>query len=144
MSDTNDMQREFEAWCERNKRSTILDKTREFYWYAETEAAWFGYQAASEIATPKWFPIETAPHGKSIFVGYTNSQEKWRSVIACFYEAGCLMADESCDNCDEDGYAHPGWYEECESQESILPTNQIPTHWMPLPTQPAIRQGGST
>jgi hypothetical protein len=40
------------------------------------------------------------------------------------------------DDLDDDGYAPEGWYEESETQDAILPTEEPPTHWMALPTPP--------
>jgi len=39
----------FEKWCEENNRSTSLDQSGEFYWYAETDAAWQAWQAARSL-----------------------------------------------------------------------------------------------
>jgi len=40
----------FETWCEANKRSTSLDQSGDFYWYAETDAAWQAWQAARSLS----------------------------------------------------------------------------------------------
>lgn len=47
MSDTNDMRREFETWCEQSYSATLLDKAN--LW--GRLAAWAGWQAATERAT---------------------------------------------------------------------------------------------
>jgi len=90
-----------------------------------------------------WQPIETAPKGLNVLVAYQNKLGKWRMVRACYYEAGTLMTDDSVEEpyCDENGYAHPGWYEECESQEYINPCDEEPTLWHPLPSAPSTKGG---
>jgi hypothetical protein len=81
-----------------------------------------------------WQKIETAPKGKKLIAGYLNSLGNWRSIMACYYLPGTLPAT---DDWIADGeYAPEGWYEESESHETILKTDETPTHWMPLPPQP--------
>ena len=88
-----------------------------------------------------WQPIKTAPKGKKLIVGYLNRGGNWRSVMACYYLPQTLEAADDCHYAvDEQGYAPEGWYEESETHESILPTDEPPTHWMPSPTPPQTKQ----
>lgn len=109
-----------------------------------SDAAWLnGYAAALGVPhEPQgWQPIETAPQGHNVLVAYQNKLGKWRIVRACYYKAGTLMTDDSVEEpyCDENGYAHPGWYEECESQEYINRTDEEPVLWHPLPSAPVTK-----
>lgn len=81
-----------------------------------------------------WRPIETAPKGKKVLVGWRNPQGKWFTVTARFFEDGELE-DEEGDPC------RAGWYEESETHETLLllGRGQTPTHWMPLPADPEAR-----
>ncbi len=81
-------------------------------------------------------PIESAPKGRKVLAGYTNSAGKWRTVTARYYPPQTLELDGDDLDMDDDGYAPEGWYEESESQGNILPTDMPPTHWMPLPAAP--------
>jgi hypothetical protein len=92
-------------------------------------------------AVPTWQPIETAPKGRKIVVGYPNRLGKWRTVIACYYLPQTLQREDEFDGDDDDGYAPEGWYEESETQDGILPTDEAPTHWQPLPAAPIQRPG---
>jgi hypothetical protein len=82
-------------------------------------------------ALRQWRPIDTAPKGKKIIVGYRNRLGNWRSVIGRYYTPETLISDD-----EESGFAEEGWYEESESQETILFTDEPPTHWLPLPADP--------
>jgi hypothetical protein len=82
----------------------------------------------------EWQPIETAPKGVKLIAGYPNRLGKWRSVMACYYLPGTLACDD--DSADESGYAPEGWYEESETHDHIMRTDEPPTHWMPLPKSP--------
>lgn len=86
-----------------------------------------------------WQPIETAPKGRNVLVAYQNKLGKWRIVRACYYEAGTLEAAEESDDFDEDGYASPGWREECETNDYIHQVEGEPLYWHPLPSAPVTK-----
>ena len=92
-----------------------------------------------------WQPIETAPKGRKLLLGYWNKVGNWRTVTGCYYPPQTLQMEYDRDDLDDDGYAPEGWYEESETQEAILPTDEYPTHWVPLPAAPSAPklQGGS-
>lgn len=97
--------------------------------------------ASQPVAPTGWMAIESAPKGKKVIVGYWNKLSKWRTVMACYYLPQTLQMEDDRYDFDDDGYAPEGWYEECESQESILPTEETPVRWMPLPPLPAPECG---
>jgi hypothetical protein len=78
-----------------------------------------------------WLDIESAPKNQKLIVGYFNRSGKWRSVMASYYAEGTLGSETS-----DSGWAEEGWYEECESQETIWPIEQEPTYWRPLHVAP--------
>lgn len=85
----------------------------------------------------EWQPIETAPKGKKVIAGYVNALGNWRSVMATYYTPGTLeLADDSDIDYDDDDYVSEGWYEECETADSLRLTEEHPTHWMPLTAAP--------
>jgi hypothetical protein len=89
----------------------------------------------------EWQPIETAPKGRKVIVGYINDCGNWRTVMGCYIEPRTLDANTDYIDGDEDGYAPEGWYEDGEAySEAILPTDKPPTHWRPLPAPPAIKR----
>lgn len=79
-----------------------------------------------------WRPIDSAPKNQKVIVGYFNRLGKWRTVMASYYAEGTLDCETN-----ESGYAHEGWYEECETQETLWPTDESPTLWQPLPAAPS-------
>lgn len=99
-----------------------------------------GWNACSALAASPlsdgWLPIETAPHGRKLIVGYPNKLGNWRTVMACYYPSGVLLLEDEFSDCDDEGYAPEGWYEDCESQDTTARTDEAPTHWMPLPKPP--------
>jgi hypothetical protein len=89
--------------------------------------------AVAEAAGEKgWQPIETAPKGRKLIVGYFNEAGKWRSVMGHYYLPETLECDEA-----ENGFADEGWYEDSDSLEQITRTSCQPTHWQTLPAAPA-------
>jgi hypothetical protein len=108
------------------------------------KAAWQEYQAARALlllhistAAPAvqqdgWMPIETAPKNRKVLVAYKNSLGKWRRVMASYATAADIeVAGE--DSGYGDTGAKLGWYEECESQETIMPVEGEPELWHELP-----------
>lgn len=83
-----------------------------------------------------WRPISSAPKGTKVIAGYHNSLGHWRTITARYYLPGTL--DCETEEADADGYAPEGWYEESESHETLLLSDEPPTHWMPLPGPPSI------
>ena len=90
-----------------------------------------------------WMPISSAPKGRKVIAGYHNRLGNWRTIIACYYPAGTLEKEDKFGDIDDDGYASEGWYEEAESQEVIRQTEEMPTHWQPLPTPPTNQEGAA-
>ena len=86
---------------------------------------------------PAWQSIETAPKGRKLIVGYHNTHGNWRTIMATYYLPQTLLMEDDCDDlCYADGYAPEGWYEECESQDTIRRPDAPPTYWMNLPMAP--------
>lgn len=80
-----------------------------------------------------WRPIESAKKGRKLIVGWVNPLGNWRSVMGRYYETGTLASDDEV--ADTEGYAPEGWYEESETQDTLLPI--APTHWHEPPAPPA-------
>lgn len=81
----------------------------------------------------RWRPIDTAPKGRAVLVGYRNRAGKWRTVKGCYYLPQTLQMEDDRDDLEDDGYAPEGWYEESETHDAIFKTDEPPSHWMPLP-----------
>ncbi len=79
----------------------------------------------------EWRPIETAPKGRKLIVGYRNCMGNWRTVMACYYPPDTLDSEDT-----KSEFADEGWYEESETHEKIMRTDEEPSHWMPLPDEP--------
>lgn len=72
----------------------------------------------------EWQPIETAPKdGRRIILGYAGS----------YSEEGYWLSDPS-----KNYWGETGWFATDENVLSHHPSN--PTHWMPLPEPPSLRQ----
>ena len=78
-----------------------------------------------------WQPIETAPKGKKLILGYRNQLGKWRTVLGHYWLADTLESDDT-----ESGFADEGWYEATEAYEELMPLDCDPTDWQPLPEPP--------
>lgn len=83
-----------------------------------------------------WQSIETAPKNRKMLVAYRNPLGNWRIVTACYHTRLPWSEDDGWDS--ESEFAPEAWYEESDSQDSILPTASAPTHWQPLPAPPAL------
>lgn len=91
-----------------------------------------------------WQPIATAPKMRKIIVFYTNALGNGRCAMACYYTAHSLeMHDDYAeageyDESEGSSYAPEGWYEEHDSDNPMMPLQEAPTHWMPLPSPPDL------
>lgn len=85
-------------------------------------------QPCAPVQVMEWLPIESAPKGQKLIVGYTNNNGKWRTVLAQYWLPDTLESDHT-----ENGFADEGWYESTEAYEELAPIDYEPTHWMPLP-----------
>lgn len=79
-----------------------------------------------------WRPIETAPKGVKLLLGYRNRLGKWRTITGYYCEEQTMESDS-----EDSGFAPAGWYEASETHEEIMQTDEPPTHWQPLPAPPA-------
>lgn len=93
------------------------------------------YRLGVEAGAPKWLPIESAPKGRTLLIGYFNRAGKWRSVRGHYYAAETLESE-----LDESGWAPEGWYEKPDNAEEINFTDMEPTHWQFLPSPPAQKR----
>jgi hypothetical protein len=92
-------------------------------------------QREEEVRAEGWLPIESAPKGRKLIVGYFNPLGNWRSVIGRYYLDGTLESET-----DKGGFAPEGWYEETEAYEYLMQMDQEPTYYRSLPPPPAIRR----
>jgi hypothetical protein len=95
-----------------------------------------------------WQPIETAPHMRKLIVFYVNACGMDRTVMACYFDAKTLELDDDCgvagewDEATLTDYAPAGWYEQHEHDSPLMPLEEQPTHWMPLPDPPKPTKRG--
>lgn len=96
------------------------------------DLAWMnGYAAGRRAPEPReqqWQPIETAPKGRTLLLGYWNDLGNWRTVMGCYYAEETLESET-----EDSGFAPPGWYESTQAYEYLAPLDKEPTHWQPLP-----------
>lgn len=125
------------GWCDDDLAPT--------HWMPFPEGPRAADQPAARPASepPAWQPIATAPEGRKIIVHYLNPLGNSRVVMACWYgEKSLEMEDDDgsgeYDEASGRTYAPPGWYEEHDSDEPILPLGGKPTHWMPAPAPPRV------
>ena len=90
--------------------------------------------AATERATPQWQDIATAPRDgtkvllRGLWAGEVSDIAEMESMEIGFY---CKGGD------------YPG-FDWCATGGDMYRVWCKPTHWMPLPSPPTIRQGGGT
>ena len=90
----------------------------------------------------EWQPIETAPKGRKLILGYRNCCGNWRTIVGKYVLPGTLEITEEAidrlnlDDGDAGTYAPEGWYETPDNAEFIDRTDSEPTHWMPIPPPP--------
>jgi len=118
--------------CQGSGQSTIVAYTD------DQMRAYAELAIASVKREPQWLPIESAPKGQKLIVGYFNKLGNWRTIIARYYLTGTLAASDDADEdqCDEEGYAKEGWYEESETHEFIMQTDEEPLYYMLLTPAP--------
>lgn len=84
--------------------------------------------SSGEPGGGQWQPIETAPKGRTLLLGYWNDLGNWRTVMGCYYAEGTLESET-----EDSGFAPPGWYESTQAYEYLAALDKEPTHWQPLP-----------
>jgi len=95
----------------------------------ELDSALAAQPVAQSGAPEGWQPIETAPKGRTILLGYFNPLGKWRTLRGTW-----ITQDEIDDEWESGSDFLEGWYEtsvEADDVPSCWPTS--PTHWQPLP-----------
>lgn len=123
----------FEAWYETDEAQ---DAGISHGWQG---IAWAAWQAARASLPPApepvagWQSIETAPKdGRTMLVGYFNSNGKWRTMRGRWYSQETIE-----DEWEDPDLAGEGWYETVvESDDYPNCWWTEPTHWMPLPPAP--------
>ena len=87
-----------------------------------------GDRLSGEPAAQQWQPIETAPRGRALLLGYWNALGNWRTVMGSYYCEGELESET-----DDSGFAPAGWYEATQAYEYLACLDEEPTHWQSLP-----------
>ena len=105
-----------------------------------------GISAQVQKPVSQWIPIETAPKNKKIIVRYKNVLGKDRTVFAKyldkFTEEATEGTDCETDYCEDDDtyYCKEGWVELIDNWDDFssvyFDSQNVPTHWMPLPSAP--------
>jgi hypothetical protein len=96
------------------------------------------------LRAQQWQDISTAPQMRKVIVFYLNALGKRRTVMACYYKAKSLeMDDDYTDVGEYDdttgcSYAPEGWYEEHDASDPLMPLQESPLFWMPLPVSPLV------
>ena len=75
-------------------------------------------------------PIEQAPENIKCVVWFTDDLGKKQKTIAAFYTT--LDCGEDCEDCTEDGFAPPDWYEESYEHECLRRMSFEPTEFILL------------
>lgn len=95
------------------------------------------------VMAKHWRLIETAPTGRSVWIGFRNPLGKWRTIKAVHHAQFSVEYDgdafDWADEKDEVMYCPAGWYEDLYSEVddcTYIRLDVDPTHWMPLPEPP--------
>jgi len=132
--------------CGTDPESPAAIRNGKFASIALIAAQGLGWARASlpaQAVPARWMPIESAPRKKTVLVGYWNLFGLWRTLRASYYRKGELpMSDDYPWDDESDGFAPEGWYEEAYTHETIIPLEQDPVMWHPLPAAPQEPSGG--
>lgn len=91
----------------------------------ESSSLGFATEIIAEGLMPKWLPIETAPRDGTQFIGYGSYHYPDGKRPTGYILMVSYSGDDQWPWYDADGKSAPGVY----------------SHWMPLPSPPAIRSG---
>lgn len=83
-----------------------------------------------------WRPISEAPKMRALLVAYRNKLGKWRMVRAQCYLPDTLEWGEEQQADAETDFAPEGWYELCESSDTIYPVEGDPELFCEIPAIP--------
>jgi hypothetical protein len=126
-----------------NKREPKLTKKGRRYLY-------YAYSRTHESKAVGWEPIDTAPKdGIIVLVYYKNCLGKDRIIKAMYIRKYTEENDgDHAEYCEErDQYYTPeGWYECCDNWDEYshfaIISENVPTHWQPLPDTPSLAASG--